>query len=95
MRKTAFLPVLLSLAVLPSTLSGAEEKGLEKGEKIYRTVCCECHKGKESLEDKRMSRAKWKEAVDRMVDSSFMDPAPSKGDLAALLDYLEKAKGAP
>ena len=94
MRSTAFLPVVLALACVSSALAGTEEKALEQGAKVYVSACLECHKGdKQPIEHLRMSRGKWKEAIDRMIDSSFLEQMPSKANLGLLLDYLEKTHG--
>ena len=94
MRSIRFLP-LLFLAFLASAAPAfsAEDKAVEPGAKIYEEACLSCHKGKETLDQVRLTRDKWKEAVDRMIDSSFLDPVPSKDKLKVLLDFLAKSMG--
>jgi len=94
MRSTPFIQLLL-IAFMAATCPAftAEDKAGEPGAKIYEDACLSCHKGKETLDPVRLTRDKWKEAVERMIDSSFLDPVPSKDKLKVLLDYLAKTKG--
>ena len=94
MRSTPLIQ-LLFIAALASTspVFSAEDKAMEPGAKVFRDSCLTCHKGNQSIDQVRLSRAKWKEEVDRMIDSAFLDPVPSKDQLRLLLDYLAKAKG--
>jgi len=71
----------------------AEDKAVEPGAKVFQDSCLTCHKGNQSIDKVRLTRTQWKEAVDRMIDSSFVDPVPSKDKLALLLDYLAKTRG--
>ena len=94
MRSISFLPLLLiSFMVSAPPAFAAEDKAVDPGAKIYEDACLSCHKGKETLDHVRLSRDKWKEAIDRMNDSSFLDPVPSKDKLKILLDFLAKTKG--
>lgn len=94
MRSTPLIQ-LLFIAALASTCPAfsAEDKAVEPGAKVFQDSCLTCHKGNQSIDHVRQSRAQWKEAVDRMIDSSFVDPVPSKDKLALLLDYLAKTRG--
>lgn len=94
MRSTRFTQLLL-IAALASAypVFSAEDKAVDPGAKVYQDSCLNCHKGKETLDQVRLTRDKWKEAVDRMSDSSFLDPVPSKDKLKALLDFLARTKG--
>ncbi len=47
----------------------AEGQAPEPGAKIFQEPCTGCHKGKTSLDNVRQTRAKWKEAVDHMIDT--------------------------
>jgi hypothetical protein len=94
MRSTRFLHLLLITALTSAyPARSAEEKAADPGAKVFEDSCLNCHKGKESLDQVRLTRDKWKEAVDRMIDSSFLDPVPSRDKLKLLLDYLAKTKG--
>jgi len=94
MRTTRFLQMLLIVFLTSASAAfAADEKAVEPGAKIFEESCLTCHKGKETLDQVRLTRDKWKEAVERMVDSSFLDPVPSKVKLKTLLDYLAKTKG--
>ena len=91
MRLTAILPALFVLA--SAALPAAEDKALEPGAKAFRQACLDCHKGKESIDHLRWPRAKWKDAVERMLDSGFLDPVPSKATITLILDHLDKTQG--
>lgn len=94
MRSTRFLQLLFTVFLAAtSNVFAAEEKSVEPGAKVFEDSCLSCHKGKETLDQVRLTRDKWKEAVDRMMDSSFLDPVPSKDKLKILLDHLAKTKG--
>jgi hypothetical protein len=94
MQSTRFLQLLFMVFLASASAAfAADEKAVEPGAKIFEETCLTCHKGKETLDQVRLSRDKWKEAVERMIDSSFLDPVPSKDKLKILLDYLAKTKG--
>lgn len=94
MRSIFFIPLLLIVLVASaSPAPAAEDKAVDPGAKVYEEACLGCHKGKESLDHVRLTRDKWKEAVERMMDSSFLDPVPSKDKLKILLDFLARTKG--
>ncbi len=94
MRSTRFLHWFLIVFLASTSFTFAvEEKAVEPGAKIFEETCLSCHKGKETLDQVRLTRDKWKEAVDRMIDSAFLDPVPSKDKLKTLLDHLAKTKG--
>ena len=83
---------IVALAMACPALT-AEDRAVEPGAKVFQDSCLTCHKGNQSIDQVRLTRAQWKEAVDRMIDSSFVDPVPSKDKLALLLDYLSKNRG--
>jgi hypothetical protein len=94
MRSTPFIQLVLTSFLASATPAvSAEDKLQEPGAKIFEEACLNCHKGKETLDQVRLTRDKWKEAVDRMIDSSFLDPVPSKDKQKVLLDFLAKTKG--
>ena len=94
MRSTHLLQFLF-VAILASTSPAfaAEDKAVDPGAKVFQDSCLDCHKGSQSIEQVRLTRDKWKEAVDRMIESSFLDPVPSKDKQRLLLDYLAKTRG--
>ncbi|WP_243286351.1 hypothetical protein [Geothrix terrae] len=94
MRSTSLLP-LISVAFLATAAPAftAEDKTADPGAQVFQGSCLTCHKGNQSLDQVRLTRDKWKEAVDRMADSGFLDPVPSKEKVNLLLDYLAKEKG--
>jgi hypothetical protein len=94
MQSTRFLPLLfLAFFASAAPAFAAEDKAAEPGAKIFEESCLTCHKGKETLDQVRLTRDKWKEAIDRMIDSSFLDPVPSKDKQKLLLEFLVKTKG--
>ena len=75
-----------ALAALPGLTVAADD-----GEKIYATICAECHTPKKQPLDKlHLNRAEWSEAVERMVSYGAEIP---KGKLPELLDYLVRSHG--
>lgn len=71
----------------PSIAAGADE-----GEKVFQESCTPCHNAKQKpLDAKRLTREKWKEAVERMEGMGAEIPSGKK--LEALLDYLERTHG--
>jgi hypothetical protein len=56
--------------------------------------CMDCHQRKKKpIDDKHMSREKWKEAVDKMLQLEKLDPVPSQEFISRLLDWLAKTHG--
>ena len=87
--KRLLLPALGSALYLaaPCLAMGADE-----GEKVFQDSCTECHNAKtRPLDNIRLTRDKWKEAIDRMEGVGTEVPGGKK--LAALLDYLERTHG--
>ena len=75
------------LAVVPGLATAADE-----GEKVYQESCTSCHDAKtRPLDNVRLSREKWKDAIERMEGQGAQIPSGKK--LAALLDWLEKTHG--
>jgi mono/diheme cytochrome c family protein len=67
-------------------------KAADEGEKVYQQVCTNCHDAKtRPLDNVRMTREQWKEAVERMEGQGAEIPSGKK--LAALLDWLERTHG--
>lgn len=85
---------LLLLAGLASTHPAfSEGQAADPGAKVFQESCLDCHKGKQSIEHLRLTRDKWKEAIERMIDSGFLDPVPPKDRIKALLEYLARTRG--
>ncbi len=64
----------------------------DEGENIFNKSCAGCHNAKERpLDAKRMTREKWKEAVERM--EGMGTDVPSGKKLSDLLDYLVRTHG--
>ncbi|MCX7173566.1 MAG: hypothetical protein NT159_06530 [Proteobacteria bacterium] len=67
----------------------------DDGAKIFEAECSVCHNPKKKPLDKlKMSRAKWKEAIDEMIEKDKLDdPLPSKERISQLLDWLAATYG--
>jgi cytochrome c5 len=64
----------------------------DDGQKLVQEACGACHDAKtRPLDAQRMTREKWKEAIDRM-EGLGADP-PTGKKLDAILDYLERTYG--
>ncbi|HEX9289876.1 MAG TPA: cytochrome c [Anaeromyxobacteraceae bacterium] len=64
----------------------------DEGEKVFQESCTSCHNAKTRPLDKtRLTREKWKEAVERMEGMGTEVPGGKK--LSSLLDYLEQTHG--
>lgn len=61
----------------------------------FEDQCVGCHTlKKKPVDDKRMSRQEWQDAVDKMVRMDKLDdPVPSKQFLAGLVDWLARTHG--
>ncbi len=80
---------LLCVALL---LVGPSAVTADEGEKVYQESCTSCHNAKTRPLDKiRLTREKWKEAVERMEGMGTEVPGGKK--LSSLLDYLEQTHG--
>ncbi len=79
--------VLCTAAVVAPPASRADE-----GETIFQETCSTCHDAKTRPLDKvRLSRAKWKETLDKMEGQGAEIPGGKKREV--LLDYLERTHG--
>ncbi|MBI1751983.1 MAG: hypothetical protein HY014_06020 [Acidobacteria bacterium] len=94
MRWTPLVPLFCTILAVAGPAHGPEEKPPDPGLKVFQDSCLDCHKGQQSIDQVRLTREKWKEVIDRMVESGFMDPVPSKEKLKQLLDYLAQTRGA-
>ena len=82
--------ILAALAFAVPCAAGAASDG----SKLFEERCSGCHNpNRLPLDDKHMTRAEWKENVDRMVDNGNIDPKLSKDEYAALLDWLAATHG--
>lgn len=93
MRSTPLIQLLLITSLASTCAFSAEDKAVESGAKVFQDSCLDCHKGNQSIEQVRLTRDKWKEVVDRMIESGFLERVPSKDKLTLLLDYLAKTRG--
>ncbi len=81
------LLLLAALALAPALARAAED-----GAKVYRESCTTCHTPQtRPLDAKRLTRAEWKDAIERM--EGMGTEVPSGDKLTALLDWLEKTHG--
>lgn len=77
------------VAALPGVASAAPD-----GAKVLKDACSDCHHPKRRpIDALRMSREKWKEAIDKMANGDNLDPPLKKEQISALLDYLEATQG--
>jgi cytochrome c5 len=82
----------LAIAALLVAGATAPRARADDGEKIYKDICTACHDAKtRPLDNIRLSRKEWKEAVERMEGQGADVPSGKK--LEALLDYLERTHG--
>jgi len=64
----------------------------DPGAAIYEDYCTSCHNAKtRPLDETRLTRAQWKDAVDKMIG---MGTALSNDEIPPLLDYLVRTHGA-
>ncbi|MBS4097555.1 MAG: hypothetical protein KGZ83_12055 [Sulfuricella sp.] len=64
------------------------------GAKIFEDACSECHHPKKKpLDDTHLSREKWQEAYDLMVEKDKLDAPLSKAQLEELLNWLVSTHG--
>jgi cytochrome c5 len=84
------LPVC-SMVLALGTSSGAV--AADDGSKVFEEICTACHTPKKNpLEDKRLTRDQWAEAIERMAGYGAEVP---KARMASLLDYLVRSNGPP
>jgi mono/diheme cytochrome c family protein len=82
---------LLLGAALALAAPGAS-RAADEGEKVYQETCTNCHgPSTRPLDDVRMTRAEWKDAIERMEGQGAQIPSGKK--LAAILDWLERTHG--
>lgn len=66
----------------------------ESGAKIFEDACSDCHHPKKKpLDDKRMTKAEWKEKVDLMIEKDKLDPPLKADEYSILLDWLVSTHG--
>ena len=82
--------LLATLAILAAPL--APGRAEDEGEAIYRASCTSCHDAKtRPLDAVRLTRAKWKDQIERMEGQGADVPTGKK--LEALLDWLVRTHG--
>jgi hypothetical protein len=82
---------LLVLVLWTAVLGGAGRARADEGADAFKT-CGNCHNAdNHPLDSIRMTREKWKEALERM--EGLGADIPSGKTRSALLDYLEKTHG--
>jgi cytochrome c5 len=65
---------------------------VEEGEKVFQDTCTSCHDAKtRPLDQVRLTREQWKDAIERMEGQGAQIPSGKK--LSALLDWLERTHG--
>ena len=66
----------------------------DDGAKIFADACSDCHKpNKKPLDDTHMTRARWKEAVDSMIEKDKLDVPLTPEKYSILLDWLVSTHG--
>jgi mono/diheme cytochrome c family protein len=89
-QRTLALLAMVIIGIGPPSLAVAADDGA----KIFEEQCAVCHyPQKKPLDQKHMTRAEWKLAVDDMIEKENVNPAPPKAKIEILLDYLVKAHG--
>ena len=84
------LPVLLCSTLLVVAVMRSAVAG-EDGAKIFAESCSPCHSAKiRPLDNKHLTRERWKETVERMIDQGA---EVSKAKKPELLDYLVRTHG--
>ncbi len=81
-------PLLTAAALVAAPLAARADEG----EKIFKDSCTSCHDAKtRPLDAVRMTREKWKDAIERMEGQGATIPSGKK--LSDLLDYLVRTHG--
>ena len=92
MLTTRILPTLACAAIwlgAPVWALAADD-----GAKTFQESCAGCHPPSGlTLDDKHMSRAEWKENIDRMAEMNRLDPPLKKEQYDVLLDWLVATHG--
>ena len=85
----------ISIGVAAAALGAAPPAGAaDDGAKIYETACLGCHSPTGlTLEDHHLTRAEWKDAMDRMAEMNRLDPPLKKDQYEKLLDWLVATHG--
>jgi cytochrome c1 len=90
MKITRTLFMLMSVTVLGS-LFPFVAVAADDGAKIFAESCSPCHSAKiRSLDNTRLTKEQWTEAVDRMIDQGAEVP---RGKKQVLLEYLVSTHG--
>ncbi len=85
---TGAAALLAAAAAIPARAADDE------GAKVYQDTCVGCHSPTGlTLEEHHLSRAEWKEAVDRMAEMNRIDPPLKKDRYEKLLDWLAATHG--
>lgn len=82
--------------ILCATLLAFAAPGMaaDDGEKIFADACADCHHPKKRPLDKtHMTREKWKENIDNMIEKDKLDPPLKKDEYSVLLDWLATTHG--
>lgn len=92
MRTSSIVIMAASAAIaLAATLPAA---AADEGAKIFENTCLGCHGPTGlTLEDHHLTRAEWKEAIDRMAEMNRLDPPLKKDQYEKLLDWLVSTHG--
>jgi mono/diheme cytochrome c family protein len=89
--KKRVLPLVCAAVALAWAAPGLA-RAADEGEKVYQETCTSCHDAKtRPLDAVRLTRAQWKDAIERMEGQGATLPSDKK--LAALLDWLERTHG--
>jgi hypothetical protein len=66
----------------------------EDAAKLFEDTCSECHHPKKKpLDKKHMTREKWKESIDLMIEKDKLDPPLKPEQYTILLDWLASTHG--
>lgn len=86
------LGVLSSVVIAVLSLGATPALAADEGVQVFQKTCVQCHtKDQRPLEDKRLTREEWKEAVKKMAEIGV--ELPTGKDLAALYEYLVRTYG--
>ncbi len=86
--------VIMAAAAVIALGANLPAAAADEGAKLFENTCLGCHGPTGlTLEDHHLTRAEWKEAVDRMAEMNRLDPPLKKDQYEKLLDWLVSTHG--